>query len=60
MRDPVPRGTKNVGFRLGSRPLPPIKAGQTDRLTAEGMGGVQGRGSWRRGRWLRLTGWQRG
>ena len=39
MRDPVPRGTRNVGFGLGSRPLPPIRAAQTDRLTAETIGG---------------------
>ena len=26
VRDPVPRGTRNVGFRLGLEPIPPIKA----------------------------------
>ena len=45
MRDPVPRGTRNVGFRLGLEPIPPIKTPQSGRLTAEPMGvkeGVEG------------------
>lgn len=58
MRDPVPRGTRNVGFRLGLEPFPPIKGPQSDRLTAETMGVKEG-GCGEEGRWLKLTGWQR-
>ena len=42
VRDPVPRGTRNVGFRLDLEPIPPIKILQFDRLTAEPMGVKEG------------------
>lgn len=43
LRDPVPRGTRNVEFRLGLEPIPPIKTPQSDRLTAEMMGVKEGK-----------------